>query len=158
MCLHSAICHQTFTRPRPIGCDLGDCLSCVLFAWPDATLRPVLFYCDRYFVYCDRLTACASRDLVAYLPDRLAGFSRVSRVSPIWSSFLSSWLKSPITWPPLLFTPHLHTLLICLSYRVHHPIKLFWFHDRFPHSFGSIIICVSHHPRVLSPSRDSYIY
>ena len=113
--------HVSSLRPSPDLVRLAVTSATVLrvFSSPgqNASLRPVPFYC--YFVYCDRLTACAGRDLVAYLPDCLAGLSCVSRVSPIWSSFMSSWLKSPITWPPSSFhttpTHTLHLLVILCS-------------------------------------------
>ena len=102
---------RSATRPSPDLVRLAVTSATVLrvFSSPgqNASLRPVPFYC--YLVCCDRLTACASRDLVAYLPDCLAGlFTRVSCVSPIWSSLMSTWLKSSITWPPSFFFPH-HT-------------------------------------------------
>ena len=71
------------TRPRPIGCDLGDCLALLSSPGQNASLRPVLFYCYCYFVFCDRLIASACRDLVACLPDCLAGlFTRVPACHP----------------------------------------------------------------------------
>ena len=114
----SVLCHQTWSHS----------FLCVFFAWPDATLRPVLFCCYCYFVCCDRLTACASRDLVACLPDCLAGPFPVFPVchpSGRRSCHLGS--SRPSLGLPF-FTPHTNTL----------------------------IICVSHHPRVLPLLRDTY--